>query len=70
MKFIIFPLLGLIALIYLLIISYKKRWHLKDWSNESSLSQLASFRYYSWIIVFIIALFGLLYKGVMGFFSN
>ena len=70
MKFIILPLLGLLALIYLLIISYKRRWNIKDWSNQSPLSQVSSFGYYFWIIIFIIALIGLLYKGVMDFFSN
>lgn len=70
MKFIVFPLLGLLALIYLLIISYKRRWKIKDWSNQSPLSQVSSFGYYFWIIIFIIALIGLLYKGVMDLFSN
>ena len=70
MKFIILPLLGLLALIYLLIISYKRRRNIKDWSNQSPLSQVSSFGYYFWIIIFIIALIGLLYKGVMDFFSN
>lgn len=70
MKFIIFPLLGLIALTYLLIISYKRRWFLKDWSSQSPLSRVSTFGYYFWIIIFIITMAGLLYKGIMDFFSN
>ncbi len=70
MKFIIFPLLGLIALTYLLIISYKSRWFLKDWSSQSPLSRVSTIKYYSWIVILIITMVCLLHKGIMDFFSN
>ena len=65
MKFILFPFLALILLIYLLIVSYKKKWNLKVSNNQSPLSRLSTFRYYFWLIVLIITMICLVYKGLI-----
>lgn len=67
MKFILFPFLALILLIYLLIVSYKKKWNLKVSNNQSPLSRLSTFKYYFWLIVLIITMICLVYKGLIDF---
>jgi len=69
MKFIIISVLVLVFLIYLLIISYKKRWNLKNYDDKDRFAKLATFEYYFWIIVVIIALVGLIFSKIFQFFE-
>ena len=68
MKFIIFPLFGLLTLTYLLIISYNRRWFLKDWKEQSPLSKSSSIKYYILIIGLIITMIIVIYREVKDFF--
>ena len=67
MKFILFPLLALIALVYLLIVSYKRRWNLKDWNEQSPLAKSSSIKYYIFIIGLIITMIIVIYREVTDF---
>lgn len=68
MKFIIFPLFGLLTLTYLLIISYNRRWFLKDWNEQSPLSKSSAIKYYILIIGLIITMIIVIYREVKDFF--
>ena len=67
MTFIVFTFLVLVALIYLLVLSYKRKWNLKDMENKSSLAILSTFRYYFWLIVLIITMICLIYNKIVDF---
>ena len=70
MKFILFPFLALIILIYLLIVSCKRRWNLKNWDNQSSISKASSIKYYILLIGLIITMLMVIYRELTDFFCN
>lgn len=70
MKFIVFPFLALIILIYLLIVSCKRRWNLKDWAIQSSISKASSIKYYLLLIGLIITMLIVIYRELRDFFCN
>lgn len=70
MKFILFPFLALIILIYLLIVSYKRRLNLKDWDNQSSISKASSIKYYLLLLGLIITMLIVIYRELRDFFCN
>jgi hypothetical protein len=68
MKFILFPFLALTMLICLLIISYKRRWFLKDLNNQNSISKASSIKYYILVIGLIITMLMVIYRELTDYF--
>lgn len=68
MTSIVFPFFVLVALIYLLDVSYKRRWNLKDWDSQSSISKASSIKYYILIIGLIITMLMVIYRELTDYF--
>lgn len=70
MKYVLFPFLAIIILIYLLIVSLKRRLFLKDLNNQNSISKASSIKYYILLIGLIITMLMVIYRGLTDFFTN
>lgn len=64
MKYVLFPFLVLIVLIYLLIVSFRRRLFLKDLNNQNSISKASSIKYYILIIGLIITMLMVIYRDL------
>jgi len=63
-----FPFLVIIVLIYLLIVSFKRRLFLKDLNNQNSISKASSIKYYILIIGLIITMLMVIYRELTDYF--